>query len=104
MDQRPTHQEDETQEENDRISKEEMNLVEYPVSLVSERAPKGVKTIEYRDWVTVGGVRKPLSWILTASDKFGLPAGVDQDFYIATMEVWREHGFKDQTIPIERLP
>ena len=86
--------------EENRLSKDEMNLAEYPITLLSRRAPKGVKTIEYTDWVTIEGKKKPLRWIVTGSDKYGLPVGGDQDIYVAIMEVWREHGFKDKVIPI----
>ena len=84
----------------DRITKEEMNIAEYPMTLLSQRVPKGLKTIEYKDWVTINGERKPLRWIVTGSDKYGLPTGADQDFFLAVMEVWRKKGFKDSTIPI----
>jgi hypothetical protein len=50
--------------------------------------------------VTIEGKKKPLRWIVTGSDKYGLPVGGDQDIYVAIMEVWREHGFKDKVIPI----
>lgn len=86
--------------EADKITKEEMNIAEYPVTLLSKRIPKGLKTIEYKDWVTVNGERKPLRWIVTGSDKYGLPVGSDQDFFLSVMEVWRKQGFKDRTIPI----
>ncbi len=84
----------------DIITKEEMNLIEYPISLIAERAPQGVKTIKYEDWVSIDGKRKKLQWIVTGSDEFGLPTGQDQDFFIAIMEVWREYKYKDRAIPI----
>ncbi|MFH0924474.1 MAG: hypothetical protein V1872_02390, partial [bacterium] len=64
--------------EEDRVSKDEMNLAEYPITFLSRRAPKGVKTIEYTNWVTIEGKKKPLKWIVTGSDKYGLPVGGDQ--------------------------
>jgi len=84
----------------EQISKDEMNLAEYPITLLSRRSPKGIKTIEYTDWVTIEGQKKPLKWIVTGSGKFGLPVGGDQDIYVGIMEVWRECGFKDRVIPI----
>ena len=84
----------------EKISKEEMNLVEYPFTLLTRRAPRGVKTLKYFDWITVGGVKKQVKWIVTGSDEFGLPIGGDQDIWVAIMEVWREHGFKEDKIPI----
>jgi len=84
----------------EKLSKDEMNLAEYPITLLSRRPPKGTKTIEYTDWISIEGEKKPLKWIVTGSDKFGLPVGGDQDLYVGIMEVWRENGFKDRVIPI----
>jgi hypothetical protein len=84
----------------DRLAKEEMNLAEYPITLLSTTAPKGVKTIEHIDWLTVGGRAKPVRWLVTGSDKYGLHVGGDQDIYVAVMETWREDGFKSKVIPI----
>lgn len=84
----------------EQIAKEELNLVEYPLTLLTRRAPVGVKTIEYKDWVTVGGEKRQLKWTVTGSDKFGLPIGGDQDVYMVIMQTWKETGFKDQVIPI----
>src|SRR3989304_8535655 len=84
----------------DIITTEEMNLVEYPISLIAERAPQGVKTIKYEDWVSIDGKRKKLQWIVTGSDEFGLPTGQDQDFFIAIMEVWRGDKKKDHAFLI----
>lgn len=83
------------------ITKDEMNLAEYPIALLSSRIPEGKKTIEYSDWITIDGKKKPLKWIVTGSDKYGLPTAEDQDFLLAIMEVWREDGFKDKVIPIK---
>lgn len=86
--------------DEDKITKEEMNIAEYPITLLAKRVPKGLKTIEYNDWVTIKGEKKPLRWVVTGSDKYGLPTGEDQDFFLAIMEVWRRYGFKDRAIPI----
>jgi hypothetical protein len=85
---------------DDRFAREEMNLAEYPITLLSKTAPKGVKTIEHIDWITVGGRAKPVRWLVTGSDKYGLPLGGDQDVYVAVMERWREDGFKSKVIPV----
>jgi len=84
----------------EQAAKEELNLVEYPLTLLSRRAPAGAKTIEYTDWVTVGGEKRQLKWTVTGSDKFGLPIGGDQDVYMVIMQTWKENGFKDPVIPI----
>jgi len=72
--------------------KDEMNLAEYPISLLSKKPIRGVNTIEYVD----GAV----SWRITGSAEYGLPLGGDQDVYVAIMESWKESGFKDRKIEI----
>ena len=75
-----------------RISKEEMNIAEYPITLLSGTVPKGIKKIEYTDWITSGGKQKRLRWVVSGSEDHGLPIGGDQDIYVAIMETWREQG------------
>lgn len=90
------------------ITKDELNLAEYPFTLMARRVPsilvngvrQPIKTLEYRGWTTINGERRPVSWLVTGSDRFGLPTAGDQDICVAIMEVWREHSFKDRTIPI----
>ena len=82
------------------VTREEMNIVEYPITLISKKVPKGVSKIEYTDWVTIDGKKRPLKWIVSGSEEYGMPVGGDQDIYIAIMEIWREEGFKDRMIPI----
>lgn len=86
-----------------RISKEEMNIAEYPITLLSGTVPKGIKKIEYTDWITSGGKQKQLRWVVSGSEDHGLPIGGDQDIYVAIMETWREQGFRDREIRIESI-
>ncbi|MBI3353685.1 MAG: replication initiator protein A, partial [Nitrospirae bacterium] len=88
---------------NGGITKEEMNIAEYPLTLLSKRIPEGLKTIEYNDWVTINGKQVPLSWVVTGSDKYGLPTSEDQDFFIALIKIWHEEDFKDRIIPIKSI-
>ena len=53
-------------------SKDEMNLVEFPFILLSKRN-EDQKTIEFTDWTTANGETAKREWIVTGSDKFGLP-------------------------------
>ena len=83
-----------------KILKEEMNLTEYPFTLLSAIPPRGVTKIEYSDWVTKDGKQKQLRWVVSGSEEYGFPVGGDQDIYVAIMEVWREQGFREKTIRI----
>src|SRR4051794_10522543 len=45
--------------------RDEMNLAEYPIALLADRAPKDVKTLVYKD--------KDQTLTITGSDLLGLP-------------------------------
>ena len=86
-----------------RISKEEMNIAEYPITLLSRTVPKGLRKIEYMDWITIGGKQKQVRWVVSGSEDHGLPIGGDQDIYMAVMETWRKQGFMGREIRIESI-
>lgn len=54
---------------------EEMNLVEFPLAVLADSAPKGKKTIEFADSVYDRANRAYVDrrCIVTGSDKWGLP-------------------------------
>src|SRR5881296_2260964 len=81
------------------VGRDELNLAEYPLSLVSDRTPQGVKTIEYEDWVTLDGQQRPLRWLVSSTAAHGLPTGADQDILVALLQVAYERGFKDKHVP-----
>jgi len=86
-----------------RIGRDEMNLAEFPFALLSDRAPEGLNTITFED--TVEGKDGKLvrrTWTVTGGDKFGLPVAGDEQVYVVLMEVAKEQGFDQRTIPITR--
>jgi len=114
----------------DDLSKDELQLLEYPISLIAERAPKrkkcpqcgatyanrkalkecpacsvplalvDLKTIEWTSWTTIDGQRVPQRWLVTGSDQHGLPTGPDNDILVALIESARRAGFKDKHISL----
>jgi|GEM_PF-4957690 len=67
-------------EEKNKITKEEMNLVEYPFQYLGRIVPREVKTIQWSDVIiTKEGKRVEAKWIVTGSDKYGLPRFRDRD-------------------------
>ena len=62
-----------------RVGRDEMNLAEYPITLLAERVPPGLKTIAFKDrhgTLTVSG-----------SDAYGLPAAPDADVIVALLHL-----------------
>jgi len=82
-------------------SKDEMNLVEFPFTLLSKRN-EGQKTIEFTDWIMVNGKLAKREWIVTGSDKYGLPTAGDEELYIALMKVSKDMDFQSRKVPFTR--
>jgi hypothetical protein len=82
-------------------SRDEMNLVEFPFTLLSKRN-EDQKTIEFTDWTTANGETAKREWIVTGSDKYGLPTAGDEELYIALMKVSKDMDFQSRRIPIVR--
>lgn len=86
-----------------RLGRDEMNLAEFPFALLSDRAPEGFNTVTFED--TVEGKDGKLvrrAWTVTGGEKFGLPVAGDEQVYVALMEITKEAGFDQRTIPITR--
>ena len=63
------------------VGRDEMNLAEFPIALLSDRAPSDVKTIEYE---TSNGLLT-----ITGSDDFGLPMASDSEVILALIQITR---------------
>lgn len=85
--------------------RDEMNLSEFPLTLLTTRAPEDVKTIVYEDEIRDKGTgqltRRTLT--ITGSDAWGLPTAHDDDVLIALLQLtWRQNGFTDATVRFTR--
>jgi hypothetical protein len=78
-----------------RVGKDEMNLAEFPITILTNRAPEGVKTLRYRDH------RGQLT--VTGSDALGLPTAIDADVIVALIELTKNrNNFTEQTVHFTR--
>jgi hypothetical protein len=72
-----------------------MNLAEYPIALLADRAPEGVKTIAYHD--------RDETLTITGSDLLGLPTALDVDVIIALLFLTKQESrFGDMTVHFTR--
>ncbi|AMV40961.1 replication initiator protein A [Planctomyces sp. SH-PL62] len=62
-----------------REGRDEMNLAEYPIALLSDRAPNKLKTVVYHD--------KDETLTITGSDLLGLPTALDVDVIIGLLHL-----------------
>lgn len=80
--------------------KDELNLAEFPLSIIGKRAPGGAKTIYFSDQVWDKGAKKFVDRKLTvtASDLMGLPTAIDDEVLVGCMKITRDQGFKDPKV------
>lgn len=68
--------------------RDENNLAEFPLSVLTDRVPDGLKTLEFedtvRDWQTGQTITRRVC--ITGSDKFGLPTAKDEDVLLALVQ------------------
>lgn len=69
--------------------RDENNLAEFPVALLSDSAPADQKTIEFEDTLTDWSTGKEIvrRVCITGSDKFGLPTAKDEDVLLALLQL-----------------
>jgi len=84
------------------IGKDELNLCECPLTLLTDSAEKGQKTLEFTDKQN-DIIRH---WTITGSDKYGLPCAYDEPVYIAMLALTKIDKFKSRKVyfnPYEML-
>ncbi|MDQ7827023.1 MAG: plasmid replication initiator TrfA [Candidatus Eremiobacteraeota bacterium] len=85
------------------MGRDEMNLVEFPITLLAKRQEPGTRTIKFAD--TIAGEKdKPIKreWTVTGSDEFGLPLAIDNDVLLAIMLMGKNNNFENRTIHFSR--
>jgi hypothetical protein len=72
-----------------RLGKDEMNLAEFPITLLTDRVPKGKKVIQYQDRIFDEKTAKHVTRKLTISsdEVYGLPTAVDDDVILGLIQL-----------------
>jgi plasmid replication initiation protein len=77
------------------IGRDEMNLAEFPITLLTDRAPEGQKTLCYED--------KHGKLTITGSDAYGLPTAADADVIVALLYLSKQkNNFTDPLVNFTR--
>lgn len=81
------------------LGKDEMNLAEYPFSLLTHRTPSHLKTYTFTQQI-VDGNGKTISqtWSILGSDKYGLPTPYDDDVILALLYCYKDQNFQGRKI------
>ena len=84
--------------------RDEMNLVEFPLALLSERAPEGLLTLECSDEIEERGVTIQRQVIVAATAKYGLPTAKDEDVLMGLLQLAKIHNeFTSPVVSFTRL-
>jgi hypothetical protein len=82
-----------------RVSRDEMNLAEFPLTVLSKRADPSVKTLEFHDYVKgKNGELINREWIITGADKFGLPTSSDDEVLLGLLKLTADDGLRNRKI------
>ncbi len=89
-----------------RPGKDEMNLAEFPITLLSARVPAGQKIIEYQDQIFDERSNRTITRKLTIkpAEGSGLPTAVDDDLILALIQLTKaNNGFTSRRVDFSRL-
>jgi plasmid replication initiation protein len=81
------------------VSRDEMNLAEFPLAVLSTRSDPRIKTLEFEDSIKgKNGEIIRRSWIITGADKFGLPTASDDEVLLGLMKLTVDSGFQAKKV------
>jgi hypothetical protein len=86
-----------------KISRDEMNLAEFPLTVLSKRVDPSIKTLEFTDAVKgKNGDLVNRKWIITGADKFGLPTSSDDEVLLGLLKLTADDGLKQRKVYFTR--
>ena len=84
--------------------RDELNLAEFPITLLADRVPDGCKTLEFEDSVfdqqANALVTRRLT--ITGSDRYGLPTAVDDEILVALIQLTKLKEFESRKVNFTR--
>ena len=85
------------------ISRDEMNLAEFPLTVLSTRANPNLKTLEFSDSIrTKNGDSVDRKWLITGADKFGLPTSSDDEVLLGLLKLTVDDGIRSRKVHFTR--
>lgn len=88
------------------VGRDEMNIAEFPISLLCDRAPKGQNEIEFKDKIFDPQTGHELirNLTITAPEKYGLPTSTDDDVILALLQLTKQqNNFTRPEVQFTRL-
>lgn len=85
--------------------RDELNLAEFPITVLSDRVPEGLKTLVFEDEVfdQQAGEMVKRRLTITGSDAYGLPTAVDDEILVALIQLTKlSNGFSSRQVHFTR--
>ncbi len=84
--------------------KDEMNLAEFPLCCVADRADPGQKTLCFEDrlWDDRRGEMITRRLTITSADQYGLPTALDDEVLLGLIQLSKLRDFADRRVPFTR--
>ena len=84
--------------------KDEMNLAEFPLSLLADRAGPDQRSLCFEDsiWDEGRNERITRQLTVTASEKHGLPTALDDEVLLGLVQLSKQRNFEDRKVPFTR--
>lgn len=85
--------------EKKNFSRDELNLAEFPLTVLSKRSNTNEKTLEFQDTITNKNKQVvQRKWIITGADKFGLPTASDDEVLLGLMKISSDDRFQNRRV------
>src|SRR3954451_16569962 len=87
------------------LGRDEMNFAEFPLALLTDRAPSDLKTLETEDQIYDERKGQVISrkLTITSSDKYGLTTPKDEDVLLALIQLTKQaNNFTDRKVCFSR--
>ena len=84
--------------------RDEMNLAEFPLSVIGKRAPGNKKTLHFEDevWDRAKNAYVPRKLTITGSDLLGLPTSLDDEVLLGCVQLTKAAGFSNREVRFSR--
>ena len=86
--------------------KDEMNFAEFPIALLTDRAPRGQKSIRFEDQIYDERRKKLITRkrVIEGSEEYGLPTATDDTVVLALIQITKlKSDFKRRDVDFSRL-
>lgn len=86
------------------VGRDEMNLAEFPLSVIGKRSPGELKTLHFEDEVWDRSLEKyvPRKLTITGSDLLGLPNSLDDEVLLGCLQLTKVAGFSERKVRFTR--